>query len=54
MIVYRIIENVPVGADAHVGPYAACYVFAETDIKIPRFTARGDVGIAPYGNVVQI
>jgi len=54
MIVYTIIENVSVGADAHIGPTVACYEFAETDTNMLRFTARGDVGIAPYGNVVQI
>ena len=54
MIVYTIIENAIVGADAHIGPNAVCYEFAETDIRSLSYTARGDVGIAPYGNVVQI
>jgi len=54
MIVYTIIENVSVGADAHIGPTVACYEFAETDTNMLRFTARGDVGIAPYGSVVQL
>ena len=54
MIVYTITENVTVGADAHIGPNVACFEFAETDTKSLGYTARGDVGIAPYGSVVQI
>ena len=54
MIVYTITANVTVGADAHIGPCVTYYEFAETDIRSLSYTARGDVGIAPYGSVVQI
>ena len=54
MIVYTITENVTVGADAHIGPVVQRPNSPETNVKSERFTARGDVGIAPYGSCTRV